>query len=600
MRIIKDTYPQLFDFQKEGVDFLANHRSALLADQLGIGKSAQAIHAAQQVGARSILVICPASIKYNWRKEGVKWGYSEDDIYIIDRGVKTLPETGMFIINYDLIWRKKYVKLLAKREYDVLICDECHHVKNHRAKRSKAVWLKDGYCDKSIYRWMLTATPVLNRPVELHPMLSKLCPKRLGEYKNYIDYTRRYCRGHDGNWGWNATGADNLQELSGRLTGFMLRRTRDCLPDKTLQKIYMPTTKEIEKQLFSGNETDSIRRKIGIGKIKPSVEHIKNILEDEDKVIVFAFHRDVIEGLEEELKEYNPVKLYGSTSQKERQKSINKFSTDDETRVFIGQIQAAGEGIDGLQNKCSVGIFVEICHTPGVINQAMGRLHRQGQKSKCLFQYLIVENSIDEKVLNSTIFKEKNIQTIMKDKDRGLKFNRGAGIAEKLKTTKQPKHKKIKENSVGDIPSLRHPNKPEEVGMSIEKSLERIAESNEKIQKALTAIIGMVASGVKETPQAKPKTKAKPKKETPKKEPPKKESLEEKPKDYKTQMNEVANKISGHYNDPVKTNKAFAEINQKFKKEFPNYNTVLDVKEKDQPAVINLINGFLKAKGISA
>jgi len=338
MRIIKDTYPQLFDFQKEGVDFLANHRSALLADQLGIGKSAQAIHAAQQVGARSILVICPASIKYNWRKEGVKWGYSEDDIYIIDRGVKTLPETGMFIINYDLIWRKKYVKLLAKREYDVLICDECHHVKNHRAKRSKAVWLKDGYCDKSIYRWMLTATPVLNRPVELHPMLSKLCPKRLGEYKNYIDYTRRYCRGHDGNWGWNATGADNLQELSGRLTGFMLRRTRDCLPDKTLQKIYMPTTKEIEKQLFSGNETDSIRRKIGIGKIKPSVEHIKNILEDEDKVIVFAFHRDVIEGLEEELKEYNPVKLYGSTSQKERQKSINKFSTDDETRVFIGQI----------------------------------------------------------------------------------------------------------------------------------------------------------------------------------------------------------------------------------------------------------------------
>ena len=85
------------------MDFLSKARSALLADDVGTGKTAQGIHGCQQVGARSILVICSASIKYNWKKEAVKWGYDERDIYILDyKNVKTMPEVGMFIINYDL------------------------------------------------------------------------------------------------------------------------------------------------------------------------------------------------------------------------------------------------------------------------------------------------------------------------------------------------------------------------------------------------------------------------------------------------------------------------------------------------------------------
>jgi len=424
MRIVKDTYNKLFPFQKKGVSFLSKTRSALLADQLGIGKTVQALHACQEVGAGRVLVICSASIKYNWFKEAVKWGFDADDIHIVDRDtIDFLPEEGMFIVNYDLIWRKRYSRVLAKREYDVLICDECHALKNKSTRRAKAVWNKGGYCDLAIYRWMLTATPVLNRPVELYAMLNKLCHDRLGGYKNYISYTKRYCDGKDGHWGWDASGATNLEELAGRLDGFMLRRTRDVLPNKTLQKIYMPTSKEIKEQLFKGEEDGSIRRKIGVGKVKLSAEHIMDILEDEPKVLVFAYHREVIEGLEKELSAYKPVKLYGGTPIKKRQDAIEKFRTDDETRVFIGQIQAAGEGIDGLQEKCSVGVFVEICHTPGTINQAIGRLHRQGQTGKTLFQFLIVENTIDEQILDSTILKEENIKTIMKDDAIGLDFS---------------------------------------------------------------------------------------------------------------------------------------------------------------------------------
>ena len=204
MKIIKDTYPILHEFQKEGVDFLANGRAKLLADDVGTGKTAQAIHACQQVGARSILVICTASIKDNWKKEGIKWGYDERDIHILtSTNVKTLPKSpaGMYIINYDLAWRKVYARVLLQQSFDVLICDEAHYLKNHAAKRAKVVWLSRGYADRATYRWMMTATPVLNRPVELHSMLAKLCPERLGQYKNYIAYTQRYCDGHDGKWG---------------------------------------------------------------------------------------------------------------------------------------------------------------------------------------------------------------------------------------------------------------------------------------------------------------------------------------------------------------------------------------------------------------
>jgi len=199
VKIVKDTYPDLYDFQKTGVTFLSKARAALLADDVGTGKTAQGIHACQEVGARTVLVICTASIKYNWKKEAVKWGYDERDIHILDsETLKNMPKSGMFIINYDLCWRKNYAKVLLKRLYDVLICDESHYLKNHKSKRAKAVWLRNGYADVSTYRWMMTATPVLNRPVELHAMLSRLCPERLGAYQNYIAYTQRYCKGHDG------------------------------------------------------------------------------------------------------------------------------------------------------------------------------------------------------------------------------------------------------------------------------------------------------------------------------------------------------------------------------------------------------------------
>jgi len=582
MRIMIDTYDMLEPFQRTGVDFLANRRSALLADEVGAGKTVQAIHACQQVGARSILIICTASIKYNWRKEAIKWGYSEGDIHILNnKSVQRLPEEGMFIINYDLCWRKNYARYLLKRRYDVLICDEAHYLKNHTAKRSKAVYLSNGYADISTYRWMITATPVLNRPVELHAMLRKLCPETLGPYLNYVAYTQRYCEGKNGKWGYEANGAENLEELAGRLGGFMLRRQGDELPRKVLQKIYLPFSKAIEKYLFKGEESESIRRKIGIGKTAPSVEIIRNALECEEKVVVFAYHTDVILGLEEELKDFCPVVIRGATTDKERQKAVDRFQEDKDCRVFIGQIQAAGEGIDGLQHAARMGIFVETNCPPGTVKQAIGRLNRKGQKHKCLFQFLLVEGTVDEQVLNNTLFKDRNIQTIMQDEELGLDFS-----------NQEPKQK--------------------EETMSIEKDLTRIADALEKM-------VAIMESPSSSTTTADPgaQTAADPVKKEPAKKPAVKKPAAKKPatpaaqatgptapagetadEKYQREMQEAANKISAFNNDPAKTNAMFAELQKEFKAQFPNNEHVFDVAPADYEKVRKLVADFLKKKGV--
>lgn len=557
MRIVNDTYDLLKPEQKVGVDFLQSRRSALLADDVGYGKTAQGVHGCIDVGARTALVICTASIKYNWRKEAIKWGVHQDDIHVVDKDtVACLPQQGMFIVNYDLIWRKPYAKFLARRKYDVLICDEAHMLKSGSAKRSKAVWLSNGYADLATYRWMLTATPMLNRPVELHPMLNKLAPERLGEYKNYIDYTRRYCDGQEGKWGWDATGATNLDELAGRLDGFMLRRVRTGHQKPELQKIYLPYSEEVRKAIFNGEENDSVRRLIGIGKIKPSAEIIKNALDSEPKIIAFTYHQNVIDGMMQELKDFNPVMVDGRVTDKNRQRAIEKFISDPTCRVFLGQIDAAGEGIDGLQHVASMGFFVEIAQNPGRIKQAIGRLDREGQTKGCLFQFLLVEDTTDEQFLDQNIFKERNIQKVMGDEDRVLKFNKKKKEEETMALPKDP--------------------------------MERIAD-------ALERFVDLLEKGAGAPVLAKKAIKTKGGKK------PDPEKTPETPKvtvDFETAMHQAAGRISTFTGDPAKTNALFNELTSKFTAKYPEYATVMDAPPEKHEEVIAFVEAFLKEKGI--
>lgn len=426
---------KLYPYQEEGVRFLKARRHALLAHDMGLGKSCMAIVAATELGLKNVLIICPASVKYNWRNEIQKWAPGTP-VDIID-GCKPLvgpSQKPYTVVNYDLIHSKPIFLQLIQRRYDLLVCDEAHYLKNFSAKRTKCVYYPKGLKDRADRVWLLTGTPVLNRPVELYPHFKALVPEILGPYSSYRRYADRYCAAYENKWGLDVSGASNLGELSQKLEGFMLRRLKKDvlkeLPDKTYQTILLPSTKtqqamarkermgyEQNKESVLG-ELASLRRQSGLAKIPQAVAHIENVLEEKDKLVIFAYHKDVIRGLCDALRRYGPVTLTGDTPSNQRYARVRQFVNDPACRVFIGQIEAAGTGIDGLQEAADTVIFAELTWVPGQIHQAIDRCHRIGQKNPVLVQFLTVPGSIDEDIAETIARKEAIITKVVKPTEK--------------------------------------------------------------------------------------------------------------------------------------------------------------------------------------
>lgn len=416
----------LFPFQRPGVQFLREHKYALLADEPGLGKSAQAIVAARDNREEKILVLCPASVKYHWANEIQKWDLGASVCLINGSTWKHVP-SKYTIINYDLIHKPGVAKHLLKMQFDVLILDEAHYLKNSRAKRTKTVYSHNGLADNAVRVWLLTGTPVLNRPVEIFPMLRRFIPERLGRYSDYMSFTKRFCAAYQGKWGWDDSGASHLEELASYLDGFMLRRLKkdvmDDLPDKIYQKIIFDAPTAAVKSLVKREAAEyredmlgafsTLRQEVGLAKLPLVLEHLENLLEETDKVIVFAHHRKVLETLRVRLKNYNPVLLYGGLTAQQKQKTVDDFVTDRNKRIFLGQIDAAGTGIDGLQKVANTVVFAEISWVPGQIRQAIDRCHRIGQKNKVLVQFLMMKGGIDEQIYDSVGSKTEVIKKIV-------------------------------------------------------------------------------------------------------------------------------------------------------------------------------------------
>ena len=415
-----------YDFQEHAISWIKKQRTGLLALDMGLGKSMVAILAAQEVNAIKILVICPASVKYGWAKEIDKW--TRESSKVIEGRKDRLENQKWTIINYDLLISKPILMQLIRTKWNVLILDELHYLKNNAAKRTKAVYYPKGIASCADRVWGLTGTPVLNRPIELFSHLKALCPERLApKYLSRYDFAQRFCDARETKWGWDESGSSNLAELSKILDGFMLRRLKKDvlkeLPDKTYQTIYLKDKKtDVDKERRAYEESKesilgelaTLRRENGLRKVPQVVEHVKNILEEKEKIVIFTYHRQVLANLKSALKDYSPAVVSGNTPSVKRLHAVDRFRTEPGTRVFIGQIQAAGVGIDGLQDVCDTVIFAELHYVPGHLHQAIDRCHRIGQKNPVLVQFLVAEGSIDEDIAQTVSRKEKIIEQIVK------------------------------------------------------------------------------------------------------------------------------------------------------------------------------------------
>lgn len=427
-----------YNFQIQGADWLAPRAVAFLADPMGLGKSAQVVRGCDNVGARNILVICPANVRCNWEREFERFSPLDRPCCLVISGSTILPKSGVVVISYDLATsRAKELKAIA---WDVLVCDEAHALKERTAKRTKAIYghgkRQIGIRESAKQTWLLSGTPAPNDASELWTHLHMAAMTTL----DYWDFTFRFCSGFESAFGYKVTGHKNTDELKAILKPFLLRRTKKevelDLPDIYFQTVTVERS-DAEMALhatFNPNEiTESdwtlraalsacanddariaaleslapalatLRRYIGLAKVPAICDILSEelTLDPRLKLCLFATHQSVIEAAMERLAPFGAVSLYGKTPQAHRQSNIDAFADDPNCRVFVGNIQAAGVGVDGLQRSCSEVVFLEQDWVPSANAQAAARISRIGQKMSVRVRIFCLYGSVDEQVQES-------------------------------------------------------------------------------------------------------------------------------------------------------------------------------------------------------
>jgi SWI/SNF-related matrix-associated actin-dependent regulator 1 of chromatin subfamily A len=428
-----------YPFQREGIRFVLDRSGALLADEPGIGKTIQAIGVINAIPElEKILVVCPATLRLNWRRELSKWLVKFRSIGVIgldQTSAETLFSTcTIIIINYDRLYSNQ--DILGSLTWDLVILDESHFIKSPGAKRTRVATAL-----KANRRVALSGTPVLNRPAELLLILSWLSPHEWPR-SGWHEYELRYCNAYWDGFGWDVSGASNLEELSSRLRTVMLRRTKaEVLPElpakcrtvielsptvemRTLVKKELDAFRRVaqqqseqfqasirklrvDPQQIDGDNLAIIRHQTAMAKVPLAAEFVREALEGgANKIVIFAHHRDVIKALENALSPWHPVILIGGMGMQERQSSIDTFRTDPKCRIFIGNLVAAGTGIT-LTASGQV-IFAEMSWVPAELTQAEDRCHRIGTRDSVLVQHLVLAGSVDS-IMAKTILKKQKI-----------------------------------------------------------------------------------------------------------------------------------------------------------------------------------------------
>lgn len=431
-------------YQKGGIAYSIKRKDVLIGDEMGLGKTIQALgilNASPEI--KRALVVCPASLKLNWQREAEKWLVEKKPVFVLpSKG--DLPGAGpvLVIVNYEIVPKRKE---LFSGTWDIVIFDESHYLKNPKAQRTIATigkGRKGGIPAKR--RIFLSGTPLLNRPVELWPVL-----EATGTFQNFWYYAKRYCDARQSNYGWDMNGASNLKELQTILREkLMVRRLKKDvlteLPAKRRQILpWQPETREekealkaeieaikaakkaktdmrtAEKEAVNGlkevysrtlAEIAVARHRTALVKLPRVIDLVTGLLEDGEveKIIVFAHHLDVIKGLKDGLKDFRPVSLSGEDSIEARQAAVDAFQNDPSVKVFIGGIRAAGVGI--TLTAASTVIFAELDWTPGAMMQAEDRAHRIGQENSVLILHPLLNKSVDAKLAKTLIRKQEIIE----------------------------------------------------------------------------------------------------------------------------------------------------------------------------------------------
>lgn len=441
----------LLPFQKTAIEetihfLLTNEAHACYnACEMGLGKTIQAIVAVNSLDCKNVLIICPAIMRLVWRDELNAWRTKQTTIHTLLTGkdVDALVQksfekdyyrqNNFVIVSYDLASTSKFVAWASAHDWEMLILDESHYLKNTKAKRTKAVLQQ--IWPHAHYKLALSGTPFTTRIVDGYTLFKRMLPNRWKDFDSFADeFSYKRIKHINGRTITDYFGVRNAPELRKLLReNFYVRYTKEevltQLPPKQYTKITLPYTYAVVpksknqaeqlrldalmvKQALVSNTTFPIpsclaehRRLQGEKKAKAVIEFTQNLLEQNIPVVLFAWHKNVVNLFKDAFAQYRPAVITGETPATTRASEVVRFQSGD-TSLFIGNIVAAGTGI--TLTASSTVVLAELDWSPTTVSQAIDRCHRIGQKDQVNVYYFVVENSLDE-IIDSIVMSRAQV-----------------------------------------------------------------------------------------------------------------------------------------------------------------------------------------------
>lgn len=464
---------KLYPYQWEGAKWLASRERGLLADEPGLGKTAQIVVAADLVRANQILYIPPAVGRSVWKNEIEKFSMFGHNVHVFDSvaAFESGPKRGVNVINYDLLVRgfnknnfgfNAAMKRWLEPWWDIIAADEAHLMKEPDSLRTRAVLETRGLHGRTDRLWLATGTPMPNHPGELWTLLVSMGATQLS-YKDFID---RYCEvGKHGFSQGKPKGAkdETSDELRKLLRSVMKRRLKtlvmpelppiriddtpvpevkvkieeffeSALGDKRGTALKIKAQQEFVSEIWSKAIASNGRMDMSdmikvLESVGPSVALYRRwlgavkavsftpILLDElknggiQKIVIFAHHKQVIQYLKVKLAEFNPVVIDGSTNAAKREKAVESFQYDESCRVCIGQTIAAGTAV--TLTAAHEIVQLEPDWVPANNAQAVMRCHRIGQKKPVRARFVRLADSLDDYISETITRKTREIVRIV-------------------------------------------------------------------------------------------------------------------------------------------------------------------------------------------
>lgn len=465
----------LYPYQRQGALFAAAHGRVIIADEMGLGKTMQAITAceimAHSLGIEKVLIVCPASLKYQWKAEIERTISRKAQIIsgpLLERQKQYGQESFFKIINYDVVYRD--VQMIQHWEPDLIILDEAQRIKNWKTRLAQSVKKLE-----SPYAIILTGTPLENRLEELHSIVEFVDRYHLGPLFRFLAHHRLI------NEEGKASGYKNLNKLGKSLETIMIRRTRrevlPQLPGRIDKNYFVPMTsqqiaiheeyRELVARLMSKwrkhhflTEEEKRRLMIALQKMRMVCNstylldensdfgnkmgelevQLSEVLEDpETKIVIFSQWLRTMDLIIRFLdrRKWAHVFLHGGVPSAKRGDLIEQFSADKTCRIFLST-EAGGVGLN-LQ-QASVVINMDLPWNPAVLEQRIGRAHRMGQKNVVRVINFIAENSIEHRILGLLKFKKSVFAGVLDGGEdqvvmQGSRFSQLMNTIEKVSET---------------------------------------------------------------------------------------------------------------------------------------------------------------------